>query len=294
MRVLLATDGSPNADTCVSTLSNRSLADDSLIHVISIYDPIQSKLFPKRLTQERADGLVAQAVEQITLGHPKGQVTGAVLRGHPVTRILETAESFRPDVMFLGAHARASWRDEVLGSTTDEVLRRSACSVVVVRSESAELVKTSSKHLLCFDNSEVTARAFLELEKRFWPPDSEFVILHVLVDLFEPGSNNPENDAEISAKRMADRMGSMKMTVDEQVESLAKSLPDHKVSGLVVPEEFGGAVDTIITTAKEIDANLIVMGSHQRKGVDRFWLGSVSEAVAEHAHCSVEIIRPMK
>jgi nucleotide-binding universal stress UspA family protein len=33
------------------------------------------------------------------------------------------------------------------------------------------------------------------------------------------------------------------------------------------------------------------MGSHGRRGINRFLLGSVSEAVAAHAHCSVEIIR---
>jgi nucleotide-binding universal stress UspA family protein len=36
---------------------------------------------------------------------------------------------------------------------------------------------------------------------------------------------------------------------------------------------------------------LIVVGSHGRKGLDRFFMGSVSEAVARHAHCSVQIVR---
>jgi hypothetical protein len=36
---------------------------------------------------------------------------------------------------------------------------------------------------------------------------------------------------------------------------------------------------------------LIVIGSHGRKGIDRFLLGGVSEAVARYAHCSVQIVR---
>ena len=39
-------------------------------------------------------------------------------------------------------------------------------------------------------------------------------------------------------------------------------------------------------------ADLIVLGSHGRRGWDRFLMGSVAESVAVHAHCSVEVIRP--
>jgi nucleotide-binding universal stress UspA family protein len=46
--------------------------------------------------------------------------------------------------------------------------------------------------------------------------------------------------------------------------------------------------------AKEWGADLIVLGSHSRRGLDRMLMGSVSEAVARHAHCSVEVIRPLE
>ncbi len=47
----------------------------------------------------------------------------------------------------------------------------------------------------------------------------------------------------------------------------------------------------ILDCATEWGADLIVVGSHGRKGVTRFVLGSVSEAVTRYAHCSVEIAR---
>jgi nucleotide-binding universal stress UspA family protein len=47
----------------------------------------------------------------------------------------------------------------------------------------------------------------------------------------------------------------------------------------------------ILDVAAEWGADLIVLGSHGRKGLQRFLLGSVAESVARHADCSVEIVR---
>jgi nucleotide-binding universal stress UspA family protein len=53
----------------------------------------------------------------------------------------------------------------------------------------------------------------------------------------------------------------------------------------------GDPKSKIIDIATEWHADLIVMGSHGRKGLGRFLMGSVSSAVANHAPCSVEIVR---
>jgi len=53
----------------------------------------------------------------------------------------------------------------------------------------------------------------------------------------------------------------------------------------------GDVKETILDSAIQWHADLIVVGSHGSGGVRRFLLGSVAEAVARHAPCSVEIVR---
>jgi nucleotide-binding universal stress UspA family protein len=49
--------------------------------------------------------------------------------------------------------------------------------------------------------------------------------------------------------------------------------------------------EVILDEASQWGADLIVVGSHGRRGIDRFLMGSVAESVASHAGCSVEVAR---
>jgi len=55
--------------------------------------------------------------------------------------------------------------------------------------------------------------------------------------------------------------------------------------------EQGDPRSKILEMASKWRADLIVVGSHGHKGLAHFLLGSVSEDVAQHAGCSVEIVR---
>lgn len=54
---------------------------------------------------------------------------------------------------------------------------------------------------------------------------------------------------------------------------------------------YGTPESRIVETAEEMHADLIVLGSHGYKGWERLLLGSVSNSVVHHAHCSVMIVR---
>ena len=53
----------------------------------------------------------------------------------------------------------------------------------------------------------------------------------------------------------------------------------------------GDPATEIVTAAREWPADLIVLGSHGRKGVSRLLIGSVAEAVTRRAPCPVLVVR---
>jgi nucleotide-binding universal stress UspA family protein len=57
---------------------------------------------------------------------------------------------------------------------------------------------------------------------------------------------------------------------------------------------IGDVREGIIDSAADCHADLILVGSHGQRGIRRFLLGGVSEFVARHANCSVEIVRAPK
>jgi nucleotide-binding universal stress UspA family protein len=89
----------------------------------------------------------------------------------------------------------------------------------------------------------------------------------------------------------------LKRVAKEQAEAAVKYAVERfgsgKASGLEITTEIisGSAREVILDEAEKWGADLIMLGSHGYSGWQRFLLGSVSYAVATHAHCSVEIVR---
>lgn len=70
---------------------------------------------------------------------------------------------------------------------------------------------------------------------------------------------------------------------------VAEHFPDVQVKAEVV---VGYAAEEILSLAENEDADLIVMGTHGRKGIDRILFGSVAEKVVKNADMPVLTIRP--
>ncbi|NDY43499.1 universal stress protein [Dissulfurirhabdus thermomarina] len=57
---------------------------------------------------------------------------------------------------------------------------------------------------------------------------------------------------------------------------------------------MGDIVDEILKKAEEVDADLVVVGTHGRKGLEKMVFGSVAEGVVRRAACPVLTVNPFK
>ncbi len=76
-------------------------------------------------------------------------------------------------------------------------------------------------------------------------------------------------------------------------EELNQLLTEGEREGLQIHTvvDSGAPYDVIVEYAKQHDIDLIVMGTHGRGGVEKMWLGSVTDKVLRKAHCPVLAMR---
>jgi nucleotide-binding universal stress UspA family protein len=150
--------------------------------------------------------------------------------------------------------------------------------------------KSAMKVLLAIDGSDCSLAAVKEVAARHWPEGTVIKILGAVTTWF-PSTPDP---LLIGAAMYQDLMETERKRLQRLVESTAAELRkavsngDLKIETAVLD---GSPKEVIIDEAERWHADLVVVGCHGYGSVKRFMLGSVSQAVATHAPCSVEIVR---
>ena len=153
--------------------------------------------------------------------------------------------------------------------------------------------KTAGVHkiLLATDGSPSSDRAAQSIADRPWGDGTEIEVLSVVELSLGTGQawlEPPYVDSQQLEEQRAEAMQRAQKAVASAVQILVKTFPRvaESISVLV-----SGPKAVITEQADQTGADLIVVGSHGHRGIERFMLGSVSEGVALHAHCSVEVVR---
>ena len=146
--------------------------------------------------------------------------------------------------------------------------------------------------LLAIDGSSFSTAAVEEVAQRPWPVGAEIRIISVAQPPLVARPETwelPVDFAEQMEKAVLDRA---QPVVDIAAQRLREALGARiKTSAAVL---LGHPKQAIIDEAERWRADLVVVGSHGQSALTRFLLGSVSQTVASHARCSVEIVRDRK
>ena len=143
-----------------------------------------------------------------------------------------------------------------------------------------------SKILVPIDGSETSTRGLNEAIKIAKSQGSELCLVHIVNELildytFSPG---------LYSANLIESLVKAGRAVLEAGESAAKREGVNAKSVLL--ESLGGvAADLILEQANKVHADLIVMGTHGRRGIFRLALGSDAEQVVHAANVPVVLVR---
>jgi nucleotide-binding universal stress UspA family protein len=111
---------------------------------------------------------------------------------------------------------------------------------------------------------------------------AEVILLHVMTDPFyysSPGYSPIMGfNGYLDGQLQLESVDALKTATSKYLDTVKKHLGDDTIKIMIIEGDFA---DSILTTAKKVHADIIVMGSHSRKWLEKIIMGSVTEKVLQ-------------
>jgi nucleotide-binding universal stress UspA family protein len=145
-------------------------------------------------------------------------------------------------------------------------------------------MKRFQKILMATDLSEASAPAWRRAVEMASDNRAELLVAHAYLPpyIVEMGAMSPQMYDEWDEKLRSDIAKRLQLLVQDASKSGVTARP------LVL---VGNPEETIVDAASENGVDLVVMGTHGRRGMSRFFLGSVAARVIATAPCAVMTVR---
>ncbi len=215
-------------------------------------------------------------------------VTTSVHVGSAVAEILRQAASLPADLIVLGTHGRGGFEHLLMGSVTERVLRKAACPVYTIRADAHQRPRT---------------------------PPAPFVRILCAVDFSPASLNGLEHALSLAQEsggrlalvcaqdwpfdvRSAETFGADAARYQRQIHEraareLSAVIPAEARTWCEIDEMvvIGRPHEVILQAARDLGADLIVIGAHARAGLNLHLLGSTTDHVVREAACPVLTVR---
>ena len=295
-KMLLATDGSPDAESAARMAITLSSGLNLELHVVcvghapSVYTGSETEFLDLEFQdwmRERAKSDARAKLEELAerikeMGGEVAKTHAAV--GRPDAQIVHIAEELDAELIIVGSRGLGPLKRSLMGSVSNSVVHHAHGSVLVVRGDGRERDYLPGRILLALDGSEEAASATRAAVEIANATGSDLHILFVSPTQKLRGYLGPEVRGEGILERAKHRAWEF---VDKQAERIAANGGKVKDAHLA----FGKPDEKIVKLSEELEANLIVMGSRGLNGIRRALMGSVSDSVVLHAHCPVLVVR---
>ena len=140
------------------------------------------------------------------------------------------------------------------------------------------------------DFSELADRAIDQaLEMASLREGAEVHVLYVEPDLWVGATLAPALTTAVNADAAVAKVGER---AKQRVDAMAPHLRKRQIRRVVAHFRRGSPAENVAQLAADLDADLVVVGSHGHRGLERLFLGSVAERTSRLARCPVWIVRP--
>ncbi|CAN5627584.1 universal stress protein [soil metagenome] len=296
MRVLLATDGSDQADVARDLLAGIEWPPGTVMRVATAVESAAALYgmpwsMPAPPVVDRYEEELVRQAENVLEAAARGlSRTGivaerAVVRGRPATAIAREAADWRADLIVVGSRGHGAISTMLLGSVSAGIVDHAPGPVLVARS------LTLSRIVLGHDGSDHARAAEALLVE--WP-----IFAHCAIEVTSVAQSPltwysglaPAMSVESAEFYRQGAEESMREHEQVAAQAAHRLIEAGLRAGSSVSE--GSPASELIRVAVVRQADLIMLGTHGRTGLGRLLLGSVARNVLTHAPVSVLVVRP--
>ncbi|HKL89207.1 MAG TPA: universal stress protein [Salinibacter sp.] len=282
--ILFPTDFSNVAEGAFAHAAHLALQYNATIHVFNVVGPDANDAPNPMdfLTVDPTEEGSVQHVEVQTVTQERGTVPIIYAQtdsDSPADAIVTRTEEHDVDLVVMGTHGRQGMDRLLSGSVSEEVVRRASCPVFTVLPRDESGTGPQINRVLApvdlSDQSELVLNHAVALAESYAAP---LDLLHVVEEAAYPNVYGLD-PLTPSLPNVQDR-------AREALETLASNV-DLRTDPVNVHVLAGNAARDIVEFAEDNAADLIVMATHGRTGLERFLIGSVAEKVVRRAPCPV-------
>jgi nucleotide-binding universal stress UspA family protein len=272
-RILSPVDESSFSERALRHAAALASVYDGELRVVRVLP--QSAMGPANAPDRDLEAFVARALS-------RGGASTLIRTGPVAGEILRHASEWPADLVVMGTHGVSGFRRLLLGSVTEQVVRRASCPVLTVPPHASPGMEghVAFGTILCaVDFSGASTRALTYALSLAREAAGRLLLLHVL-EWFD----EEEEPAVTHAFRTSE---------EDAREELDELLPADVRSwrGLELVVGHGSPYVEVLRVAGDRRADLIVLGEHGRGAIDRTIFGSTAERVVRQATCPVLTVR---